>query len=66
MDAAGRPAVLVAWIECQSCGRIEKPAHEFNYPEDMAEDASPFVWMPFERCGRQAKLHIRREIKPTH
>jgi hypothetical protein len=22
---AGRPAVLIAWIECESCGRIDKP-----------------------------------------
>jgi hypothetical protein len=66
MYATGRPAFLNAWIECESCGRIDKPAHEFNYPEDMAEDASLFVWMPCERCGRQAKLNIRREIKPAH
>jgi hypothetical protein len=24
MDKAGRPAVLVAWLECKSCGRIDK------------------------------------------
>jgi hypothetical protein len=39
---------------------------ERRYSEDTAEDASLFVWMPCERCGRQAKLHIRREIKPAH
>jgi hypothetical protein len=65
MYATGRPAFLNAWIECESCGRIDKPAHEFNYPEDMAEDASLFVWMPCERYG-QAKLHMRREVKPAH
>lgn len=37
MDA-GRPATLLAWIECELCGRIDKPAHEFNHPEDLAED----------------------------
>jgi len=66
MYATGRPAFLNAWIECESCGRIDKPAHEFNYPEDMAEDASLFVWMPCERCGGKAKLHMRREVKPAH
>jgi hypothetical protein len=62
----GRPAALIARIECESCGRIDKPAREFNYPEDMAEGASLFVWLPCELCERQAKLHLRREIKPTH
>jgi hypothetical protein len=62
----GRPAVLVAWFECATCGRIEKPAHEFEYPADLAEGTQLFVWYPCERCGRQAKLHIRREIKPAH
>jgi hypothetical protein len=65
MDA-GRPATLLAWIDCESCGRIDKPAHEFNYPEDLAEDAQLFVWLPCERCGRQAKLHLRREVKLAH
>jgi hypothetical protein len=46
---AGRPAALIARIECESCGRIDKPAREFNYPEDMAEGASLFVWLPCER-----------------
>jgi hypothetical protein len=45
----GRPATLVAWIECESCGRIDKPAHEFNYPDDMATDTQLFVWLPCER-----------------
>ena len=34
MDDAGRPVVLIAWMECDSCGRIDKPAHDFNYPAD--------------------------------
>jgi hypothetical protein len=45
---------------------FDKPAHEFNYPEDLAEDAHLFVWLPCERCERQAKLHLRREVKPAH
>jgi hypothetical protein len=36
----GRPAVLIVWIECAVCGRIDKAAHDFNYPADMAEDCS--------------------------
>jgi len=62
----GRPATLIAWIECDSCGRIEKPAHEFNYPADIAEGMQLFVWIPCEQCGRMAKLHLQREIKPPH
>jgi hypothetical protein len=50
----GRPAAILAWIECESCGRIEKPAIEFNYPAHMAEDMQLFVWMPCERCGRRS------------
>jgi hypothetical protein len=46
MDEAGRPSTLTAWIECESCGRIDKPAHDFNYPADMAADVQLFVWMP--------------------
>lgn len=26
----------------ESCGRIDKAAHEFNYPADMAEGMEPF------------------------
>jgi len=29
---------LTAWIECESCGRIDKPAHDFAYPVDMTEN----------------------------
>jgi len=57
---SGRPATLFIWLECESRGRIEKSAHEFNYPADMAEDMQLFMSMP-----RQAKLHMKREIKPT-
>jgi hypothetical protein len=57
MDDAGRPVVLIAWIECKFCGRIDKAAHDFNYPADMASDMELFVWLPCERCGRLAKLH---------
>lgn len=52
MDDVGRPVVLIAWIECESCGRIDKAAHEFNYPADMAEGMQLFVWIPCERCGQ--------------
>ncbi len=62
----GRPAVLIASIECATCGRIEKPAYEFNYPADLATDIRLWVWITCEKCGRQAKLHIRRELKPAH
>lgn len=62
----GRPAVLIASIECKVYGRIEKPAYEFNYPADLAADTHLWVWIPCEKCGRQAKLHIRRELKPAH
>lgn len=62
----GRPVVLTLWIECPVCGRIDKPAHEFSYPEDMAEGMELFVCIPCEQCGRMAKLHLRREVKPAH
>jgi len=29
---AGRPATLLVWFECATCGRIDKPVHEFPYP----------------------------------
>lgn len=63
-DDHGRPVVLTAWIECESCGRIERPTHDFNYPADMAEEMELFVRIPCEQCGRLAKLHMRRELKP--
>jgi hypothetical protein len=66
MGDIGRPPVLIAWIECESCGRIDKAAHDFNYPADIAAGMQPFVWIPCERCGRQAKLHLQRELKPSH
>jgi hypothetical protein len=43
-----------------------KAAHDFSYPADIAEGMQLFVWIWCERCGRQAKLHIRREMKPAH
>jgi len=30
---SGRPA----WIECEVSGRIAKPTHELNYPDDLTE-----------------------------
>jgi hypothetical protein len=60
------PHPLVAWIECVSCGRIDKPAHDFDYPADLAADTQLWVWIACERCGRQAKLRISRELKPAH
>ena len=66
MDDTGRPAALIAWIECESCGQIDKAGYEFNHPADMAADMQLFVWIPCEQCGRQAKLHLRREVKPAH
>jgi hypothetical protein len=42
----------------------DKAAHDFNHPADMAAETEPFVWMPCERCWRQAKLHLKRELKP--
>ena len=62
----GRPTTLIAWIECESCGRIDKAAHDFNYPGDIAAGMQLFVWIPCERRGRQAKLHLEREVKPAH
>ena len=57
MDDAGRPVVLIAWMECDSCGRIDKPAHDFNYLADTAaDDEHLWVWLPCDRCGRRAKL----------
>jgi hypothetical protein len=64
MDA-GRPAALVAWIECEVCGRIDQPDYEFN-PDDMAEGQHLVAWIPCEQCGRRAKLHMKRETKPAN
>jgi hypothetical protein len=66
MDDPGRPADLIAWIECPGCGRIDKTAHDFNYPADMAEGLDLFVWLPCEQCGQLAKLHMKRGLKPAH
>jgi hypothetical protein len=66
MYDADRPAVVIAWIECKFCGRIEKAAQDFNLPDDVATDMELWVWFPCERCGRDAKLHFRRELKPAH
>jgi hypothetical protein len=26
----GRPALLIAWIECEACGRIDKASYDFS------------------------------------
>jgi hypothetical protein len=61
----GHPATFLVWLECGSCGRIEKRAHEFTYPADLGEGMQLFVWQSCDQCGRQAKLHMRREVKPA-
>jgi hypothetical protein len=61
-----RPAVLIAWVECESCERIDKAAHDLSYLADIAEEMQLLVWLPCERCGRLAKLHMKREIRPAH
>ena len=33
---------------------------------DMASDMELFVWLPCEKCGRLARLHLQRELKPVH
>jgi hypothetical protein len=64
MDA-GRRTVLIAWIECDECGRIDKAAHDFSYPADNGlEEIELFVWIPWARCGRHARLQMRRDLKP--
>ena len=51
----------------QRFGRLqmEKAAQDFNL-DDVATDMELWVWFPCERCGRGAKLHFRRELKPAH
>lgn len=66
MEDADRPAVVIAWVECETCGRIDKAAHEFNYPAELAEEMELCVGLPCEQCGQQAKLHLQREIKRAH
>jgi hypothetical protein len=36
-----------------------------NYPADVASDMQLFVWLPCEKCGRLARLHLQRELKPV-
>lgn len=59
MGKAGRPAVLLVWIECDECGRIDKAPNDFNYPADLTEEMQLFVWVPCERCGRQVADPVR-------
>jgi hypothetical protein len=59
----GRAATLLVWLECATCGRIDKAARGFTYPADLAEDVQLFVWQPCDRCGNMAKLHMKRTLK---
>jgi hypothetical protein len=36
MGDADRPAIVIAWVDCKSCGRIEKATQDFNLPDDVA------------------------------
>jgi len=65
LDDVGHPAVLVACIECDACGRIDKAAHDFHLPAGIVAGMQLFVWIPCEQCCRQAKLRMRRELKPA-
>jgi len=40
-------------------------SYHFNYPADVASDMQLFVWLPCEKCGRLARLHLQRELKPV-
>jgi hypothetical protein len=58
--------MLLVWVECSSCVRIDKLSNEFNYPADLADGMQLFVWQPCDQCGRPAKLQMRREIELAH
>jgi hypothetical protein len=51
MDDADRPAVVIAWVECKSCGRIEKAAQDFNLPDDVASDMDCGCGFPANGAG---------------
>lgn len=56
---------VIVWIECEACGRIDTPAHEFKDPEDMADETDRWAWIACDRCRGQAKLHLHREVTPA-
>ena len=65
LNDIGRLARMIVWIDCEACGRIDTPAHEFNDPEDMAGETDRWAWIACERCRGHAKLHLHREVKPA-
>lgn len=52
----GRPEMLLVWLECSSRGQIDKGAHEFNFPADVAEDMELLVWQDRDQCGRHVNI----------
>ena len=64
-DDVGRPAALIALIECETCGQIQKASHDFSYPADTFEELRVVIRVSCEKCGGQAKLHLKRELKPA-
>lgn len=66
MDDSGRRAVLIVWLECESCGRIDLESADFNYlVQGLPADEHRWARIICE-CGRQAKLNIKREIKAAN
>ena len=64
LDDTGRLAHMIIWIECEACGRIDTPAHEFNDPADMDGETDRWAWIACDRCRGQAKLHLHHDVKP--
>jgi hypothetical protein len=57
------PAEIRAWIECTSCGRIDKPTIAVQIPKDLATPKLEQVCFACECCGAHAIMYLQRAVK---
>jgi len=61
-----QPAQLRAWVECPTCGRIDKPTRDFYLPAGEAGPILEKVRLACERCGEPAYIYLLRTVANIH
>jgi hypothetical protein len=61
-----RPVQLKVWMECPSCGHLDKLTREFELPVNEATPRVEKVAGPCERCARPAYMVFQRTVPRIH
>ena len=67
MNLRSKPVHLRGWVDCPTCGRIEKLSMDFHLPADAAALMRERVGFACERCGtHNAFLVLERTTINLH